>query len=271
MGFLDSFLGTATSPSTAFNVGAGSATTRYPAQGGQTYAQPQWSAEDWDVYLARQQEVQDREYQLQKDRLKQEYTTAMRNARTNQDRERAAARYNEGQLRLSEDRLKFDRDTQAQEFGLKQARLGYDLIGTAAQLRGPANFYQASEYSRGVSQMPQTSTFLSALQSNARMAGYGAQGGLPERETLDTLTAKLGGGTGLQNGAPGEDQTLAQIGNIAAKGAHQIGAGGLEQLTQTERDLFGSGLDRLGIDRNTFLDQYARSRVNQRVGTTRAA
>ena len=76
MGFLDSFLGTATSPSTAFNVGAGAAATRYPAQSQQTYAQPQWTKEDWDVYLARQQEVQDREYELQKARLKNEKKTA---------------------------------------------------------------------------------------------------------------------------------------------------------------------------------------------------
>lgn len=197
--------------------------------------------------------------QRTKEAARQQYEVNMMNARTNQEQAAATREYQRAQTELAKQRLAFDERNANADRGLR-------MVETASQLRGPANFYQSAEYMRGVSSNPQTATFLSALQNGTQMAGYGAQGGLPERETIGTLTAKLGGGTGLQNGAPTEEATLAQIGNIAAKGAHQIGAGGLEQLTSTERELFGSGLDRLGIDKKGFLEQYARSRISNRYG-----
>jgi hypothetical protein len=55
------------------------------------------------------------------------------------------------------------------------------------------------------------------------------------------------------------------------KGAHQLGAGALEGLTDTERGWLTSGLDSLGYDSNTFLDQYRRSRIGQGISGSRAA
>lgn len=262
--------------STGYGAGLSPTTTVYG--GGYT---PQ-DAATVSAAIERQREIADRDYDLRKKQAKREYETALMSARTAQDVQAANERYQDAQAEIARDRLAFDRDVQAQnlawerekfgqQFGLQQAELGYNLLGQAAQLRGPANYYQASEYARGISSMPQTSTFLSALQNNNRLSDFGAQGGLPERETLGTLSAKLGGGTGLQNGAPSEDATLGQIGNIAAKGAHQLGAGALEQLTPTELGLFTSGLDRLGIDKDTFLSQYRRSRVGQSYANAAAA
>ncbi len=216
----------------------------------------------------------DLNYEIQKRTIDNNYKVAMMNARTQQDQQRAQQAYNEAQVQLATERLQFDRETQAQNFGLNQAKLGYDLVGTAAQLRGPANHFQAAEYSRGVAGNPQTSTFLSALQNNNRMAGFGAQAGLPAPETLGSLTAKLNGDQSGGTGYGGDDANanyLAQVGNIAAKGAGKLGAGSLEQLTPTERALFESGLDEIGVDKNTFLSQYAQSRIGQGTSGLRAA
>lgn len=203
------------------------------------------------------------------------------------------------------------------------AQMGARMMEQLAQLRGPANYFQAAEYARGMSETPGTSSFLAALQNNARLPGFGAQGGLPQKEDLGTLSAKLtgtsglsaagasdlqdpgfrywatqrgddpndprnmavyrslrpeqiqeytalsgGGGTSSPRFGPQDSAYMAQLANIAAKGAHQLSPGALEQMTPTERALFGSGLDALGIDTSTFLSQYQRSRLNQGFGST---
>lgn len=196
-----------------------------------------------------------RQIDLRADEIENAYRVNMMQAQTSQDQQRATAQYQQDQTQLARDRLAWDR-----EYG--QARLGYDVLNMGAQLRGPSDYFQAAEFSRGVSQMPGTSTFLSALQNNTRLGDFGAQGGQPAPETIGTLTAKLSG----QGGNPNTGNYLAQIGNVGAKGAHQLGAGSLENLTDTERKLFTSGLEELGYDSNTFLDQYRRSRIGQNVG-----
>lgn len=221
--------------------------------------------------IGRMRQEADRAYGLQKQQLDNSYKVDLMNARTAQDVARANAKYQQGQLALAREQLQFDREVQAQEFGLKQAGLGYNLLEMGANLRGPANVFQAAEFNRGVSSMPQTSTFLSALQNNARLPGFTAQGGLPAPETLNTLMAKMGGDA--TGGVVGVDpnNALASIGNIAAKGAHQLGAGALEQLTPDEYGIFTSGLDKLGISTPSFLDSYKRSRIGQGFGASRAA
>lgn len=214
----------------------------------------------------------DQTFNQKADEIEKTYRVNMMNARTNADAQRATAQYQRDQTQLARDRLAFDRETQAQEFGLKQANLGYNLVNTAANLRGPSNYFQASNYARGVAAQPGTSTFLSALQNNTRLADFGAQAAAPDAETLGTLSAKLTGGTDLS----GDDGYLDQIHAIAARGGGQLGAGTWEQLSPTERKLFLSGLeapDSLGkaYDADTFLSQWRRSRIGQGFGTSKAA
>lgn len=233
-------------------------------------------AQALEAYFAEERRRWDADYSQKQKNIDNQYDLARRSAKTAEaaqalddwyKRESAAL----ARERLTQDKYEFDKthELDVQKFGLDQAKLGYDLIGTAAQLRGPENYFAAAEYARGVSGNPQTSTFLSALQNNTKMADYGAQGGLPNPETLGTLTAKLNAGGNAVTDNSGN--YLAQVGNIAAKGAHQLGPGSLESLTDTERSLFGSGLDELGVDKATFLDQYRRSRVGQGIAGVRAA
>ena len=222
--------------------------------------------------------------------LDQNYKLAMMNARTQEQQFQITSQYQAANIELAKQRLAFDERVSERDFGqrqtefntntgLRQAELGQNLLSTASQLRGPSNYFQAAEYARGVASMPESSTFLSALQNNTRLADFGMQGGQPDAETIGTLAAKLTGGVGSVQGVNSQGNAvsdtsnnyLAQIGNVAAKGAHQLGAGSLENLTDTERNLFTSGLDKLGYDSNTFLNQYKRSRIGQGIGSSRAA
>lgn len=130
----------------------------------------------------------DRAYGLQRDQLRQQYDIAKMNARTARERLEVDRWYNEQQVQLAQQRL-------AQEQQQFQTKMGYDLVNMAANLTGPADYFKMSNLARGVAGNPQTSTFLSALQNNSRLAGFNAQAGTPERLTLDSLMARLGGGS----------------------------------------------------------------------------
>lgn len=211
----------------------------------------------WDADALRR----DRALDQQADELSNNYRVAMMNARTNADAQRATREYQQGQLQLQRERLALDREIQ-------QSQLAYGLIETGARLHNnPLDYFNEAEWSRGVAGRPETSTFLSALQNNTRLADFNARGAPAEVNSLGALTAKLAGSGGADNSG----NFLAQIGNIAAKGPHQLGAGGLEQLTPTERSLFTGGLSKLGYDPDTFLAGYARSRIGQSAGLSRAA
>ena len=214
-------------------------------------------------------------YENQKKQIEQQYRVALMQARTAEEAQRATAEYQRAQVALAEQRLALDTELGRGRLDLDRelgrGQLGNTLMSTLANMRGPANYYQAAEYARGVSQMPETPTFLRALMDNSRLPGFGAQGGLPTPESAETMLAKLTGDPSGGVSAPSEDNSLAAIGNIAARGAHQLGGGALERLTDTERQLFMSGLDELGVDTPTFLQQYARSRVGNRLSNARAA
>lgn len=247
---------------------------------------PTYNGVDMTAYLEnvrkQNQDNADREYGLRKQQLDHEYQTARLTAKTAQERNAIDQQYQQANIKLAQDRLAEEHRQFDQTFGENQRQYntttGYNLMKTLADLRGPANYFQASNYARNIGGNPNTAGFLDALQNGARLSGFGAQAGLPDAETGATLLNKLGaqgqtrpGADGSGGGYGNDNNYMAQIGNIAAKGAGQLAPGALENLTQTERDLFGSGLDNLGIDKNTFLDQYARSRFGQGFGSSRAA
>lgn len=214
----------------------------------------------------------------QRDReLAQNYRVSMANAKTQREQMQASREYQQGQLQNLRDRLAFDREVQAQNLGLNQAELGYKLIQTGASLRGPENYFQASNYARGVAAQPGTATFLSALQNNAKLAGYGAQAGAPTAASLNGMTASFLGQPGAGAGAgAGSDSYLKQIHAVAAAGGHKVGAGKWEQMTDTERKLFLSGLeapDEQGnaYDADTFLSQLRNSRIGNRASSALTA
>lgn len=219
------------------------------------------NARRWDTTSGQK----DRELDLRADDIANSYKVNMMNARTQQEQQRATAKYQQDQSQLARDRLAWDR-----EYG--QAGLGMDMVKTAASLRGPSDYFEASNLARGFSAMPGTSGFLGALQRNTQLPGFGAQGGAPQAETIGTLTQKLSGG-GNQGAA---NNYLNQIHSIGAQGGGKVGAGVLEGLSPTESKLFIAGLgtaDQQGnaYDPDTFLDQWRKSRIGQGIGATRAA
>jgi hypothetical protein len=258
--------------------------------------------------IEQQQRQADRDYGLRKQGLDQQYALAKMSARSQQERNQIDREYQQAQVELARDRLtqdarQFDENlgqrklefgqtlgenqrqfdigqgNNVRDFGQRQNEFntttGLGLVNTLAQYsQHPASYWQAAEYARNVGQMPGTATFLGALQNNSRLAGFGAQAGVPDRESYATLASKLtggGAGAGGAGGADPYDARLAQIKSIYAAGAHQLAPGSLEQLTPTERSLFTSGISAAGGDADTFLDQYRRSRIGQGVSNLRAA
>lgn len=219
------------------------------------------TAQALEAYYAEERRRWDANYSQKQTQLDRDYQLAQRTAKNADEKLALDKWYQEQSIGLAKERL-------AQDQRQFEATTGLDMLKTASSLRGPENYYQAAEYARGVSQMPQSATFLNSLANQTRMADYGAQGGLPNPETMGTLSAKL---TGQGGTSAYDDNNLGVIGNIAAKGAHQLAPGSLESLTSTERGLFTSGLDKLGIDTPTFLQQYARSRIGQGTAGTKAA
>jgi len=242
---------------------------------------------DIENVLREQARQADRDYSLKKQDLDRQYSIAKQSARTAKERNEIDKWYNQQQVeiakqRLAEDsrqfneRLAFDKQVQAEQLGLSQAKLGYDILGQQAALRGPEDYFAASNYSRGVAAQPGTATFLNALRDNSKLAAFGAQSGVPDAVSVNSLSAKLGGpqlipGTGAGTASAGTsdvDALHSQIQGIGAAGAHKLGAGSLERLTDTELKLLQSGLGMAGPDGKafdvpTFMDAYRRSRIGQ--------
>lgn len=229
------------------------------------------NARRWDITSRQAQQgitQQGRALAARRDEIEHTYRVNLMNAQTSQAQQEATAQYQRDSIQNLRDRLAFDREAKAADIGLAQAGLGYDLLKTGVDYHNnPADYFNEAEWTRGVAGNPQTSTFLGALQNNTRMPGFTGRGDPAQVADLGSLTAKLMGGGGVDNSG----NYLAQIGNIGAKGPQQLGAGALEQLTPTERSLFTGGLKKLGYDPSTFLSGYARSRIGQGLGSSRAA
>jgi hypothetical protein len=176
----------------------------------------------------------------------------------------------------------------AREFNLQnalaQGQLGQQYLSTAAQLQGPQNTFQLSNYLRGAQGNPNVPVYLQNLANNMGMPSFQASGTTaPTPQSAGGLTSQLGYGVD-QNGnmtgqatsaTPGWDynQTLNQINQIAQRGAQGLAPGSLERLTPDEMQAFGSGLGAAGYSLPSFMSQYAQSRVGQQapVGQTSLA
>jgi hypothetical protein len=149
------------------------------------------------------------------------------------------------------------------QLALQQAQLGQQYLTTAAQLQGPQNTFQLSNYLRGAQGNPNVPTYLQSLAQNIGLPTFQAPGTTPPTaQTAGGLAGQLGG---WQNATPGWDyaQTLGTMQGIANRGAQALGPGVLERLTPDELQAFGSGLGAVGGSLPTFLQQYAQSRATQ--------
>lgn len=212
----------------------------------------------------------DLNYQQNKQSLDQQYDISRRNARTAEERAEIDRWYNREQVKIARERLSQEDRQFNLTHGLNQAKLGYDLLGLQASLRGPEDYFAASNLARGASQMPGTATFLSALRDNTTLPGFVGSGGAPTGASLTGLSNKLTGGP-----SAGTDALHGQIQQIGLA-PQKLGAGVLEQLSGDELGLLKSGLETPGADGtafswNTFLDQHRKSRIGQNIGATRAA
>jgi hypothetical protein len=149
------------------------------------------------------------------------------------------------------------------QLGLQQGQLGQQYLSTAAQLQGPQNTFQLSNYLRGAQGNPAVPTYLQSLANNIALPMFQATGTTaPTTQTAAGLVGQLGGQT---SATPGFDygQTLRQIQNMMGAGAQGLGPGALERLTPDELQALGSGIGAAGGSLPSFLQQYAQSRIGQ--------
>jgi hypothetical protein len=166
----------------------------------------------------------------------------------------------------------------AREFNLSnalaQGQLGQQYLSTAAQLQGPQNTFQLSNYLRGAQGNPNVPVYLQNLANNMGMPSFQATGSTaPTPQSAGGLTSQLGYGVDQNGNATGQatsatpgwdyNQTLNQINQIAQRGAQGLGPGALERLTPDEMQAFGSGLGAAGYSLPSFMAQYNQSRVGQ--------
>jgi len=162
-----------------------------------------------------------------------------------------------------------------QNLGLQQGQLGQQYLSTAAQLQGPQNTFQLSNYLRGAQGNPNVPTYLQNLQNNTagQMAAFQGTGSTaPTPQSAQGLMGQMGYGGTDANGnpitssaTPGWDynSTLNSINQIAQRGAQALAPGSLEKLTPDELQAFGSGLGAAGYTLPSFMSAYNASRVGQ--------
>jgi hypothetical protein len=157
------------------------------------------------------------------------------------------------------------------QLGLQQGQLGQQYLATAAQLQGPQNTFQLSNYLRGAQGNQAVPTYLQNLASNISNPMFQGTGSTPPTpQTAAGLAGQLGG---TQSATPGWDynQTLGTIQNIMGQGAQSLRPGALESLTPDELAALGSGLGAVGGSLPAFMQQYQQSRVGQQAPIARTS
>lgn len=163
---------------------------------------------------------------------------------------------------------------------LQQGQLGQQYLSTAAQLQGPQNTFQLSNYLRGAAANPNVPVYLQALQNNMGLPSFQGTGQQqPTPASMSGLAAGMGYGAPASTGT-GTDtsggatagwnygDTLNAIKGIAQQGGQALAPGSLERLSPDELQAFGSGLGAAGYSLPSFLSSYNSSRVNQQAPVT---
>lgn len=163
-----------------------------------------------------------------------------------------------------------------------RGQLGLDYLKTASSMRGPADYFQASDFNRGAQQRQDVPLFLQSLMNTTgnQYGSFTGGGGAPAGYNVNTALAGLGMGGGAPmaagGGAPGmnaqDAQALAGIKAADQAGAHTWAPGYLESRSPSELGLLQSGSEYSGggqksWDWNDLLNTYAKSRIANGSGT----
>jgi hypothetical protein len=160
-----------------------------------------------------------------------------------------------------------------QNLALQQGQLGQQYLATAAQLQGPQNTFQLSNYLRGAQGNQSVPVYLQNLANNVAGPTFQAPGSTPPTPQSAAGIASQLGGTSSATPGWNYNDTLGTIQNIMQRGAQGLQPGALEQMSPEELQAFGSGLGAAGGSLPSFMQQYAASRVGQTapVGATSLA
>lgn len=201
----------------------------------------------------------------------------------------------QGNPTLQAQQQAFQQQLDLQNLALSQGQLGLSYLGQAAQLQGPQNVFQQSNFYRGAQGNANMPVFLQALANNnsSQLPAFQATGTAAQPLNMSTLAGGLTGqnpnlgtvlGTGATPGTSGAGTTVGSfnpamanaaggsfdqnamlntIAGINQAGAQKLAPGTLERLSPDELQAFGSGLGQVGGSLPSFLTQYQNSRPQQ--------
>lgn len=166
----------------------------------------------------------------------------------------------EAQNAIAQQNLLLAQRSQGFQEEMGRAGLGLDYLKTAASMGGPADVFQAADFTRGVAQSGNAPAFLQALRNNTGLAAFNAPSGAsPQALTPDVIAGRLTTGAIPAQTNP----ALQTIGGIAQAGGAALAPQAVEQLNPDELAALGSGFKKLGYSLPAFLSQYTQSRIGQ--------
>lgn len=152
----------------------------------------------------------------------------------------------------------------------KQQQIGLAKANLELEARGPRNAFQYVSAMRQTSGTPNLPASLAAMARNQPLAAYEGQSGNPEAMSFSDLASKYGFGDGA-GGAGGvqqsdidrENAALAAMRTVAERGPQGMGLGVYDSMTDYEKAVFNSGLEKLGYDAGDWEQRMRRAAPGQ--------
>ncbi len=177
---------------------------------------------------------------------------------------------NRNTLKTTRMTLKQRQQEAAMQDATNRAKLGLDLLGLGANLRGPANYLQYTNLLRGAPGMG-SAALLGNLTGATGLPDFGAPSGQPEAMTLNRMIADLGGSgaggvTSVGPSADPKEQARIfqdQVRNLLGQGVHKLNPGWWGKMNPSERGVFQSAAEASGYDMADILGIAAKSGIGQ--------
>lgn len=153
----------------------------------------------------------------------------------------------------------------------RQQQIGLAKANLELEARGPRNAFQYVSAMRQTSGTPNLPASLAAMARNQPLAAFEGQSGNPEAMSFSDLASKYGFGDGGGGGAGNvqqsdidrENAALAAMRTVAERGPQGMGVGVYDSMTDYEKAVFNSGLEKLGYDAGDWEQRMRRAAPGQ--------
>ena len=163
-----------------------------------------------------QYEIQMKQIAVQKAQIDNQYKIAKLQAKTAQEQMEIDRWYKGEQLKLAAQAAELERNKFAFEQQKFNIGTGLDILKTGAQMGGPADYVQATNFARGVAANPTFSAAVQALLANQQLPTFIQPAGVPTPLSYQYLANLYG--------APGGTTTPTASAPVAAQAAQPVPA-----------------------------------------------